>query len=259
MRNALTAARHLGQYTIKKYDVDIDAFYRDPLFARQASALALPTLIDLCSMDGREEATNERAVRAHGRDALDAQAARYLAAAGFHARHRAYDTVITDPNVMITKGITQLWTALTGGGVNAGVTDPVTYNGNNYLSTHTAGLGVGDGAGSVPTAAASDTDLAATANYLYIAVNATPTISAGQLTLQCSLSATQANFAVNEVVAGNFANAVTFVQGLGQTTTAKIGTTPGTASYSLLSHKGQSLGLKSNPQTWTISFSDTIS
>lgn len=117
MRDVITKASHLGQYTVRKYDADIDASYRDPAYARQASALALPALIDLCSMDIREEASVERAIARHGRAATEAQAARYLAAAGFHARYRAAETIVTAPNVMITKGITQLWTALTGGGV----------------------------------------------------------------------------------------------------------------------------------------------
>ncbi len=176
----------------------------------------------------------------------------------FAADHPATE-IRTVRNLLVAKGVAFLYTCATGAGVNPGTTAPVTNNANNYLTALTAGIGVGDGGGVVPTAASSDTDLTGTTNVFYTACVGAPTINGNVLTATAAISAAQANFVVNEIIFGNFATSSTYVQGLGQTQTAKISATPGSAAYSLISHKGQALGTKSAGQTWTITYTITIS
>jgi hypothetical protein len=101
-----------------------------------------------------------------------------------------------------------------------GLASPTAYNNAN------ARLGVGDGNGSVPTVAATDTVLTAPTNKLFKGMNATYPSRSGTVTvtLQSTFATTDANFPWNEWGIDN-------------------GTT-------LFNHKGVSLGTKVNTATW---------
>lgn len=110
-----------------------------------------------------------------------------------------------------------------------------------YTASNTR-IGVGDGNGSVPTAAASDTGLAAPTNrYFQLVSGSTPSVSGQVVTFQAVFASGNANFAWNEWEVDN-------------------GTTSGTSVLGTsLNHKGVSLGTKSSGSAWTMTSTITES
>jgi hypothetical protein len=143
---------------------------------------------------------------------------------------RPYDVVQAQDNVMVNGGINAMLTLLIGGG------------GTSY-ATANARLGVGDGAGSVPTAAATDTDLTAVTGATHRQwVSATSSAAATQvLTIVSSFSSGVANFAWNEWAIDN-------------------GVTSGTgAAVGMLNHKGVALGTKTSAGVFVLTATVTES
>lgn len=114
-------------------------------------------------------------------------------------------------------------------------------------------VGVGDGGGSVPTAAVTDSDLTASTNKYYSPVDSTyPAVgaagsTAGILTIQSTFTSGVANFAWNEW--GLYGSTSTFTTG--------TATKPSTAT--MINHKGVSLGTKVSGNVWTLSATITFS
>ena len=134
-------------------------------------------------------------------------------------------------NLLVNNGINLLLTLLIGGGGTA-------YN--NAASR----LGVGDGNGSVPTAAATDSGLTATTNKYFQVADATyPSVSSTTATWKATFPTGQANYAWNEWIIDNNGSA-------GSGTAAG-----GTA----LNHKGVSLGSKTSAASWAFTVTVTIS
>lgn len=143
---------------------------------------------------------------------------------------RPYDVVQARDNVMVNGGINAMLTLLIGGG------------GTSY-ATANARIGVGDGAGSVPTAAATDTDLTAVtgATHRQWAASTSSSEATQVLTVVASFSSGVANFAWNEWGIDN-------------------GVTAGTgAAVGLLNHKGVSLGTKTSSGVWVLTAAITES
>lgn len=138
--------------------------------------------------------------------------------------------VEAENNVLLNGGITVLLNLLTTTGT------PTAYSAAN------ARLGVGDGNGSVPTAAATDTGLAASTNRWYNIVDATyPSVAAQTATFKATVATTNANYAWNEWCIDNGG--------------ASSATPGGTA----LNHKGVSLGTKTSAASWAFTATVTIS
>ena len=147
-------------------------------------------------------------------------------------RFKPFETLELAGNVLVTGAV-----SATGGGVNGmfdrligNTTVPAYSNGN-------ARIGVGDGNGSVPTAANADTDLTASTNKLRKAMNATyPTApTARGVTFQSDFTGAEANFVWNEWGVFNTA----------------------TAAQGMMNHKGENLGTKASG-TWTLSVTLSI-
>lgn len=102
-----------------------------------------------------------------------------------------------------------------------------------------ARIGIGDGNGSVPTVAATDTALTAATNKVFLSMNSGfPTVSSQVMTWQATATSSQANFAWNEWGIDN-------------------GGSSGPAQ--LFNHKGVALGTKTSGTTWTFQASVTQS
>ena len=102
-----------------------------------------------------------------------------------------------------------------------------------------ARIGVGDGNGSVPTAAATDTGLSATTNKAFLTMDpGFPQVAAQVMKWQVTATSSQANFAWNEWCIDN-------------------GGSSGPAQ--LFNHKGVALGTKTAGTTWTFQASVTQS
>lgn len=144
-----------------------------------------------------------------------------------------FETLDAGHNLLANAGINRLESLLIGAG------------GQAYDATHTAIL-VGDGAGSVPTAAASDTDLAALVNaanrWAQVADATFPSQATQVITIQATVPQGNGNFEWREWgVAQNVASA------------AAAATAP------LLNHKGIDLGLKTSAAAWAFKITITIS
>lgn len=128
---------------------------------------------------------------------------------------------VYDGNLLLNEGITELLTLLVGGGGTA-------YNNAN------ARIGVGD---SSTAEDATQTDLQATTNKLYKAMDATyPQVSGQTVTFRATFGADDANFAWNEITVDN-----------------------GSTVAINLNRKVQNMGTKVNPATWVVSLQITIS
>lgn len=137
-----------------------------------------------------------------------------------------YETVEAARNLMVNVGINVMLGLLIGAG------------GTTYINGN-ARICVGDGNGSVPTAAATDTALAAPTNRYAQAADATfPSRASQVLTVQATFPTTQGNFVWNEwgIDSGGASGA-------------------GAAS-GLLNHRGVNLGTKSSAASWV--FTATI-
>lgn len=128
---------------------------------------------------------------------------------------------VTEPvhNMLMTAGVNQLWTIVTGQG------------GTTYSATNCY-MGVGD---STTTAAATQTDLQATTNKLRKQITAAPTISANTTTFSTTFGTSDGNFAWNE-----------------------IGIFNASAAGTMLNRFVTSLGTKSSSASWTINVAVTI-
>ncbi|HVX20872.1 MAG TPA: hypothetical protein VHB02_05970 [Acidimicrobiales bacterium] len=145
-----------------------------------------------------------------------------LHAAGIHP----YDVVEAAHNLEVNGGITAMLTLLIGGG-------GTTYSHGN------ARLCVGDGNGSVPTVAATDTALAAPTNRWAQATDAgSPSVSGQTLTAVATFGTGVANFPWREwgIDAG--------------------GASGSGAATGLFNHRGVTLGAKSSASAWV--FTATI-
>jgi hypothetical protein len=134
-----------------------------------------------------------------------------------------FDFTEAEHNLMVNGGITSMLTLLIGGG------------GTTYANGN-ARLCAGDGAGSVPTAAATDTDLAAstgsTHRYMQAANSTYPSVSGEVLTIVGTFASGNGNFVWNE-------------WGI------DYGGSSGTGAASgLLNHKGVNLGTKTSAAAW---------
>ncbi len=144
-----------------------------------------------------------------------------------------YEILDAGHNVLCNAGINRLESLLIGAG------------GQAYDATHTA-IGVGDGGGSVPTGAATDTDLAATVNasnrYFQMADGTYPSAATQVVTIQSTFATGNANFEWRE-------------WGVDQHTAS--GATASVAP--LLNHKGIDLGLKTSASAWSFKITITLS
>ncbi len=136
-------------------------------------------------------------------------------------------------NLLCNAGINRLESLLIAGG------------GQAYDATHTA-IGVGDGAGSVPTAAATDTDLAAltgaTHRYIQPADGTYPSAASQVVTIQSTFATGNGNFEWRE-------------WGVSQDTAGSTSA----ITAPLLNHKGVDLGLKTSASAWAFKITITIS
>lgn len=144
-----------------------------------------------------------------------------------------FEIVDAGHNLLANAGINRLESLLIGAG------------GQAYDATHTA-VGVGDGGGTVPTAAATDTDLAAIVNaanrYFQVADATYPSQALQVVTIQATYATGNANFEWREwCIAQNAASG------------ANAATAP------LLNHKGIDLGLKTVAASWAFKVTITIS
>lgn len=114
-------------------------------------------------------------------------------------------------------------------------------------------VAVGDGGGTVPTAAVTDSDLTATTNKYYNPVDATyPAVgaagaTAGILTIQSTFTAGVANFAWNEW--GIYGSTASFT----------VGQASKPSSSTMINHKGTSLGTKVSGNVWSLVATITFS
>lgn len=144
-----------------------------------------------------------------------------------------YEVRDAGENLLCNAGINRLESLLIAGG------------GQAYDATHTA-IGVGDGGGTVPTAAATDTDLTAAtgASHRYIQpADATyPSQATQVITIQATFATGNGNFEWRE---------------WGVSQDAAGSTSAVTAP--LLNHKGVDLGLKTSASAWAFKITITIS
>jgi hypothetical protein len=152
-------------------------------------------------------------------------------------------TVEAPGNLLTTVGLTRITSLITGSG--------------SALNTTQSVVGVGDGGGSVPTAAVGDTDLTAatgaTHRWLQAADATFPTTSLGVITIQATFSTSNANFAWNEwcwVISTG-----TITAGSGAITSSA----PGSTGNVMLNHKGIALGTKVATATWVLTSTVTLS
>jgi hypothetical protein len=132
-----------------------------------------------------------------------------------------YDSVEAERNLMLNGGITTMLNLLIAAG------------GTSYANGN-ARICVGDGGGTVPTVAATDTTLVATSNrYNQATQGGSPTVSAQTVTFISVFASGNANFAWNEWGIDNG------------------GASSGGAASGLLNHKGVALGTKTSASAWT--------
>lgn len=157
---------------------------------------------------------------------------------------KPYEVVDAPGNLLTYVGLAYLLSNITG--VNTTTNAQLLANG--YMP-----VAVGDGGGSVPTAAVTDSDLTASTNKYYNPVDASyPTVgaagaTAGIITVQSTFTSAVANFAWNEWAI--FGSTVQFLTGQA--------TTPG--SCTMINHKGVSLGTKTSSNVWTLAATLTLS
>lgn len=132
-----------------------------------------------------------------------------------------FETIHIPGNLGLNEGITNVLQLLIGA---SGITP---------YSAANARIGVGD---STTAAAATQTDLQAGTNKLYVGMNSSyPSVSAQTVTFQSDFSTSQANFAWQEWTIDN-----------------------GATSHLNLNRKVQSLGTKPNTETWTLTGAVTL-
>jgi hypothetical protein len=156
----------------------------------------------------------------------------------------AEEYVTDEGNLLTYVGLAFMLSVLTG------VTTTTTSHPLNYTYLP---VGVGDGGGSVPTAAVTDSDLTATSNRFYNPVdNGYPTVgaagsTAGTWTVQSTFTSASANYAWNE-------------WGLyGSTSQFTVGQSSQPTNSTMINHKGVSLGTKVLTNVWTLQASVTLS
>lgn len=140
-----------------------------------------------------------------------------------------YEVVEMEHNLLVNGGINTMLKLLTA-------------NGGTAYANGVARVCVGDGGGSVPTPAATDTTLAATSNRYNQACDATfPSVSGQTASFQATFPIGQGNFVWNEWgVDGGGAS------GAG-------------AATGLLNHRGVNLGTKTSAAAWAFTGTITIS
>lgn len=140
-----------------------------------------------------------------------------------------YSFVEAERNLMVNSGINTMLGLLIGAG------------GTTYANGN-ARICVGDGAGSVPTVAATDTALAATSNrYAQACQTSSPSVASQALTAISVFGTANANFAWNEwgIDSG--------------------GASGSGAASGLLNHRGVALGTKASASTWAFTVTITES
>jgi hypothetical protein len=148
-----------------------------------------------------------------------------------------YEVVEAPGNLLTYTGLAYLLSILTG--LSSTTSSQLLANG--YLP-----VAVGDGGGSVPTAAVADSDLTASTNKYYNPVDASyPTVgaagsTAGVITVQSTFTSAIANFAWNEWAI------------YGSTAAFTVGQTTKPSSSTMINHKGVSLGTKTSANVWTL-------
>ena len=156
----------------------------------------------------------------------------------------AEEYVTDEGNLLTYVGLAFILSALTGV-TSTTSSQPLAYT---YLP-----VGVGDGGGSVPTAAVTDTDLTATANRFYNPVdNGYPAVgaagsTAGTFTVQSTFTSASANYAWNEWAL------------YGTTSAFTVSQTTQPPSSTMINHRGTSLGTKVLTDVWTLQASISIS
>jgi hypothetical protein len=142
-------------------------------------------------------------------------------------RRAPYEVLEHEGNLLVTAGINLLLDLLIGAG-------------GTVYSNANAFIGVGDGNGSVPTAAQADTDLTAPTNRLKKGMNATyPQRGTRQCSWQSDFVSAEANFAWREW--GIYNGGAAFATG------------------TMLNHKGEDNGTKVSGATWTFTVTASIS
>lgn len=140
-----------------------------------------------------------------------------------HQRGECYERLQFKGNLLLNEGINELWTLVAGTG------GTLFDNGNAYI-------GVGD---SDTAAAAAQTDLQASSNKAYVAMDTSyPTYGTSQkATWKATFDADTGNFAWNEITVAN-----------GNSGAAKN-----------LNRKVQAMGTKASPGVWTVTLEITLS
>jgi len=157
---------------------------------------------------------------------------------------KPYEIVDAPGNLLTYVGLAFLLSNLTG---------VTTTTSSQLLANGYMPIGVGDGGGTVPTAAVTDSDLTASSNKYYNPIDAAypavgaAGVTAGIITVQSTYTSAIANFAWNEW--GIYGSTALFT--VGQTTTP--------ANSTMINHKGVSLGTKTSSNVWTLSATLTLS
>ena len=133
-----------------------------------------------------------------------------------------YDSIEALGNIEVNGGLNLMLNLLIGGG-------------GTTLANGNARLCVGDGGGSVPTVAATDTALTATSNrYNQAAASTYPSVAAAVLTIQSVFSTANANFVWNEWAIDSG------------------GSSGSGACSGMFNHRGVNLGTKTSAAAWTL-------
>lgn len=219
-----------AQLTITKFKAtDIEAAVRDGGLIPQTTRLQ--DRLDLRTF--RTEGAQLRAIQAVQMDELLAMGL------------DPFDFTEAEHNLEVYTGINAMLRLLIGTTVSAG--------GTNYANA-AARLCVGDGTGSVPTAAVTDTDLAALTGATHRYCNACdatyPSVPSGGNNLASSVLTAQATVATGN---GNFAWNEWGMDKGGASGTAAI------AAGDLFNHKGVSLGTKTSAAAWAFNVTFTQS
>lgn len=157
---------------------------------------------------------------------------------------KPYEVVDAPGNLLTYVGLAYLLSNITG--VTSTTSAQILANG--YVP-----VAVGDGGGTVPTAAVTDSDLTASVNKYYNPIDAAyPAVgaagaTAGVITVQSTFTSGVANFAWNEW--GIYGCPAGF--SIGQSTTP--------SGVTMINHKGASLGTKTSSNVWTLSATLTLS
>jgi hypothetical protein len=138
--------------------------------------------------------------------------------ARFHRRHRPYEVIEKEGNLLLNSGIDEMWDLITG-------------DSSNHFDSTYARIGVGD---SSTAAGASQTDLQAATNKTYKGMESGyPASTSQQATFKASFGESEANYAWNEWVVKQ------------------------SASGKCLNRKVESLGTKTSG-TWTLEVTVTL-